>query len=198
MRLEFFVSACVLGIAGTVICLGIPVFAGLLLVGQPQGSESCKFSVLGELTKTAVTGPEDVVRLVRVIEQPDSPVEVVAIDFEGTWVAVHNERYSYGERCKYRIRNRSSRLVTGGEVFVIVGPHAWAGGGGPPFPSQWGNLAPGQEAELGGGGGGGSGGTGGAPSNRVIITVGVAWVDFGDCVYYPSRRIPRELDAARP
>src|SRR5437879_9163196 len=110
MRLEFLVSARILGIAGTATCLGIPVFAGLLLVGQPQGSESCKFSVLGELTKTAVTGPEDVVRLVRVIEQPDSPVEVVAIDFEGTWVAVHNERYSYGERCKYRIRNRSSRL----------------------------------------------------------------------------------------
>src|SRR5207244_11168609 len=61
-------------------------------------------------------------------------------------------------------------IFTGGEVFVTVGPYAWAGGGGPPFPSQWGNLAPGQEAELGGGGGGGSGGTGGAPSNRVIIT----------------------------
>src|SRR6266436_5724406 len=64
----------------------------LLLMGsfglaqqQQHDDDACKFSVQGDPVHATVTGPEDILPLVYVIEQPDSPVEVVSVDLEGMW-----------------------------------------------------------------------------------------------------------------
>ena len=55
-------------------------------VQAPQTADSCHFTVSGELAKPTISGPEDITALVHVVEQPDSPVEILTIDFRESWV----------------------------------------------------------------------------------------------------------------
>src|SRR6266480_6168805 len=72
-----------------------------------QGSNSCGFLVQGEPAHPTVTGPDDIVPLVYVVEQPDSPIEVVSVDLTGMWLSVANEQTTVKDCAKYQIRNRS-------------------------------------------------------------------------------------------
>jgi hypothetical protein len=170
-------------------------FLGLLLlmvtVGvarqQQHGTESCGFAVQGEPTHPTVTGPDDILPLVYVVEQPDSPIEVVSVDLTGMWLSVANEQHTERDCATYKVRNRSDRPVQAFDVGLSVS--ALHGGGGfGAHPSS--PLAPGQLVEIKSCG---SGGHGGAPGNHVRLLVSVQSVDFGDCFYRPSVRIPRSL-----
>jgi hypothetical protein len=61
-------------------------------VQAPQTADSCRFTLSGELAKPTISGPEDITALVHVVEQPDSPVEILAIDFKDSWLSVAHER----------------------------------------------------------------------------------------------------------
>jgi len=37
-------------------------------------------------------GPDELLPLVYVVEQPDSPIEVVSVDLTGTWLSISHER----------------------------------------------------------------------------------------------------------
>jgi hypothetical protein len=160
-------------------------------VQAPQTADSCHFTVSGELAKPTISGPEDITALVHVVEQPDSPVEILAIDFKkDSWLSVAHERATEQLRCTMKIRNRSDQQVKALDLLVIVGPSPSAGQGtgfeGFPGPPQTRSLAPGQEADIIGCGGGGSGG---APGNHVGIFVYVNRVDWYGCLYVPSKRL---------
>jgi hypothetical protein len=60
-------------------------------VQAPQTVDSCHFTVSGELANPTISGPEDITALVHVVEQPDSPVEILAIDFKDSWLSVAHE-----------------------------------------------------------------------------------------------------------
>jgi hypothetical protein len=160
-------------------------------VQAPQAADSCRFTVSGELAKPTISGPEDIIALVHVVEQPDSPVEVLAIDFKDSWVSVAHERENHQLRCTMKIRNRSDQRVKALSLAVIV---ASASGGpgagfeGSPGPGR--SLAPGQEANTRACGGGGSGSVLG---NHIRILVFVGRVDWDGCFYVPSIRLPYEL-----
>lgn len=154
---------------------------------QPTSSESCGFTVQGEPAHPTVTGPEDILPLVYVVEQPDSPIEIVSVDLSGMWVSVANEQHTERDCATYKVRNRSDRLVHAFEMGLKVGSLAGAGGFGTSPTSP---LGPGQVVEIKSCGGGGYGG---APGNHVKLLVLVQSVDFGDCLYRPSIRIPRSL-----
>ena len=163
-------------------------------VQAPQGADSCHFTVSGEPAKPTISGPQDVTALVHVVEQPDSPVEILAIDFKDSWVSVAHERETEHLRCTMKIRNRSGQRVKALSLAVIV---ASASGGpgtgfeGPPGSRGQGwSLAPGQEADITVCGGGGSGG---ALGNHIRILVYVGRVDWDGCFYVPSKRLPYEL-----
>ena len=164
------------------------------LVQAPQTDDSCHFRVSSELAKTTISGPEDITALVHVVEQPDSPVEILTIDFKDSWLSVAHERVTEQLRCTMKIRNRSDQQVKGLSISVIVGPSPSKGQGtgfeGFPGPAQSRSLAPGQEADIIGCGGGGSGG---APGNHIRIFVYVGRVDWDGCFYVPSKRLPYEL-----
>jgi hypothetical protein len=149
-----------------------------------HASESCGFTVQGEPAQPTVEGPDDIVPLVYFVEQPDSPIEVVSVDLTGMWLSVANEQYSVRHCATYKVRNRSDRPVQAFDLELSI-----SGGGGFGAPSS--PLAPGQTAELKACGGGGHGV--GVPGNHVRLLVFARSVDFGDCFYRPSARIPRSL-----
>lgn len=159
-------------------------------VQAPQTADSCHFTVSGELAKPTISGPEDITALVHVVEQPDSPVEILAIDFKDSWLSVAHDRVTEQLRCTMKIRNRSDQQVKALSLHVIVGPSPSAGQGtgfeGSPGPAEGRRLAPGQEADIIGCGGGGSGG---APGNHIRIFVYVSRVDWDGCLYVPSKRL---------
>ena len=61
---------------------------------QQQTDDSCGFVLQGEPTQPTVKGPDDIVPLVYVVEQPDSPLEVVSVDLEGMWPSISNEQHT--------------------------------------------------------------------------------------------------------
>ncbi|HEY6384236.1 MAG TPA: hypothetical protein VIX91_00980 [Candidatus Acidoferrum sp.] len=65
----------------------------------PQTADSCHFKVSGELAKPTISGPKDITALVHIVEQPDSPVEILAIDFKDSWLSVVHERVTEQLRC---------------------------------------------------------------------------------------------------
>jgi hypothetical protein len=154
---------------------------------QQHASGSCGFTVQGEPAHPTITGPDDILPLVYVVEQPDSPIEVVSVDLTGMSLSVANEQHEQRNCATYKIRNRSDRPVQTFNVELSVSTLNGGGGFGANPSSP---LAPGQTVEIRSCGGGGRGG---APGNHVRLLVSVQSVDLGDCFYRPSVRIPRSL-----
>src|SRR5258708_36259096 len=101
-------------------CLGVL----LLALGRPpqtqqsEGSESCGFTVCGAPAKATITGPEEIVSLVHVGEQPDSPAEILAIDFKKSVGSLANERETDQLRCTMQTHNPSERFIRAGWISV--------------------------------------------------------------------------------
>jgi hypothetical protein len=155
---------------------------------QPEDQDSCRFKISESTTKPTITGPEDIVAMTYVIEQPDSPIEILAMDFKDTFVSVSNERFSEQLRCTAKVRNRSDQSIRGFDIAAYVTATAGFGGAGIIAPGGRQNLAPGQETEITACGGNGNGG---APGNRARIVVFVSAVAMDGCSYMPSKRYPR-------
>jgi hypothetical protein len=157
-------------------------------VARQQGNEACGFAVQGELTQPTVKGPDEIVPLVYVVEQPDSPIEVESVDLQGMWLSVSNEQHTEHYCAKYRILNRSDRTIQKFGIMLRLSTSGGGSGGmGTPSSSS---LPPGQAVEIESCG---VRGTGSAKDNFVRLLVFVDSVDFGDCFYKPSLRIPRSL-----
>lgn len=55
---------------------------GASLATPQQKTDACKFNVSESATKPTITGPEDLVAIAHVIDQPDSPIEILSADFK--------------------------------------------------------------------------------------------------------------------
>jgi hypothetical protein len=169
-------------------------FLGLFLLLVTLGSarqqhpdEECTFRVQGEPTRPTVTGPGDLVPLVYVVEQPDSPIEIVSVDLEGMWLSVSHEQHTERNCTKYKVRNRSDRPIQAFGIELRVSNMHGAGGGHGTQSSS--PLGVGETVEIQSCGGG----HGDAPENYVRLLVYVGSVNFGDCFCRPSIRVPRSL-----
>lgn len=154
---------------------------------QQHDDQTCGFTVHGEPTHPDVTGPDDIVPLVYVVEQPDSPIEILSVDLHGMWLSVSGEKLTEHFCNKFIARNRSDRIVQRFDIEIVVQSMSGGGGSGAQSSSP---LPPGQTIEISSCNGGGSGG---ARENRVKVFISVHSADFGDCYYRPSQRIPRTL-----
>jgi hypothetical protein len=158
---------------------------------QSPEANSCRFTVSPSGAKPTITGPEDVTALVYAVEQPDSPVEIVAADFTDSFVAIAHEQFTQQLRCTLKIHNRSDKWIRRVSITVYVARASLEGAGsGSVFeaPGRTQSLAPGQELEIVGCG---TNGYGGAPGNQVRIVMFVGRVDLDDCFYVPSKRYPQ-------
>jgi hypothetical protein len=174
-------------------CLGVLLFAGgpARLPQQSKRNEQSHFATSGSTVRPAITGPEDITALVHVVEQLDSPLEILAIDFKGSFLSVANEHETNQLHCTMKIHNRSDQWIRSTSLEVRAATAS--GGGGTGFEAhrgQWDGLAPGKEMEVHACGGGGSGG---ALGNHLRILVLVRQVEMDDYFYVPSKLIPFEL-----
>ena len=166
------------------------LLACTLGIARQQGSDnSCRFVLAGDLSHPTVKGPNDIVPLVYVVDQPDSPLEVVSVDLEGMWLSISNEQHTEQVCAKYTIRNRSNRTVQKFSVTLQLSTSGGAGGGAGTTSSSL--LAPGQTVDITNSCG--VKGNGSAKNNYVRLLVYVDSVDLGDCFYKPSLRVPRSL-----
>ncbi len=158
---------------------------------QPEPADSCHFAVSQETTKPTITGPEDITPLVYIVDQPDSPVEIVSMDLTGYVLSVAHGRFTFENCWTMKVRNRSGQTANGLEVMTLVSSHGF--GAGPGFssgPSQVEGLGAGQQAEIRSCNGSG---TGDARGDQVRIFAFIERVSINKCVYLPSKRIPYEL-----
>jgi hypothetical protein len=108
-------------------------------------------------------------------------------------LSISNEQHTEKECAKYTIRNRSNRTVQGFWVLLRLSTSGGAGGGvGTPSSSP---LASGQAVDVSSCGVTGSGS---AKNNYVRLLVYVESVDFGNCYYKPSIRVPHSLKINTP
>jgi len=87
---------------------------------QKRDSDACGFVVQGEPTQPAIAGPDDIVPLVYVVGQPGSPIEIVAVDLQGTSLSFSWEQYTVENCVKYKVHNRTDRVVQGFDVELLV------------------------------------------------------------------------------
>ena len=126
------------------LALGVPP-----TLQQPEPVDSCHFTVSGETTKPTITGPEDITPLVYIIEQPDSPVEIVSMDLTGYVLSVTQERFTFKDCWTMKVHNRSDQSVNGLEVMELISSRGF--GPGPGFssgPNQVESFGAGKEAEI--------------------------------------------------
>jgi hypothetical protein len=171
------------------------------LSGQQRSENGCDFNLSGAQVAPNITGPDEIVAITHVVDQPDSPIKIVAADFKNSFITVSNERFTEQLNCTLRVQNQSDRAVrsfetisglAGGNAAVpVLGGY----GASPDNMSTGRSLMPGEQLKIHGCGGRGDGG---APNNRVRLFVSIGSVLFDGCVYVPSRRFPtlRTTDAA--
>jgi hypothetical protein len=164
------------------------VSLGIGLGRKPQqNATACGFTVQDESVEPTIQGPDELVPLVHVVQQPDSPIEVLSVDLTGMWLSISHEQTTEHFCAKYRVRNRSDRTVQGFELRLSVASSGGAGGSGAVSSSA---LAPGQSVDVESCNGGGHGS---AKDNYVRLLVYVHKVELQDCHYKPSLRLPRSL-----
>lgn len=156
-----------------------------------QKSTSCGFAVQGESVEPTIKGPDELVPLVYFVEQPDSPIEVVSVDLTGMRLSISDEQVSEQFCAKYRVRNRSDRTIQEFRISFMLSTNSLSSGGGTSEPFSSSPLSPGQAVDVQSCGGGVEGRS--AKINDVHLLIYVDKVDFEDCHYKPSIRIPRSL-----
>jgi hypothetical protein len=160
--------------------LVLALCATLFASQQPQ-IDACHFTVQDSAERPRISGPPDLVPLVYVVDQPDSPLQISSINLDGSWLSVSGEQYTERTCVKYQVRNRSDRVVQHAVVLLGYGTLSNAGA------SNSASISPGQTAELAACAIGGSGGVRGNPM-KILISVGQ--IDFDDCFLRPSVRVP--------
>jgi hypothetical protein len=151
---------------------------------QQSQPNACRFTVPASSTRPKITGPPDMVPLVYVVDQPDSPIEILSINLDGSWLSVSGERYTERTCVKYQVRNRSDRVVQ--HVEVLLGYNGLSGAG----VSNSASISPGQTAELIACP---MGGSGDERVNPMKILIAVESTVLDDCAYRPSFRVPLSL-----
>src|SRR6266436_6102306 len=86
-------------------------FCASLVANQRPQPNSCQFTIQGTPAQPQISGPPDLVPLVYVVEQPDSPIEIISINLDGSWLSVSGDRYTERTRVRYQVRNRSDRAI---------------------------------------------------------------------------------------
>ena len=157
-----------------------------------QKSTSCGFAVQGESVEPTIKGPDELVPLVYFVEQPDSPIEVVSADLTGMRLSISDEQVSEQFCAKYRVRNRSDRPILEFRISFMLSTNSLSSGGGTSGPFSSSPLSPGQAVDVQSCGGGVEGRS--PKINDVHLLIYVDKVDFEDCHYKPSLRIPRSLN----
>jgi hypothetical protein len=165
-------------------CVLVIAFAAGSFAHQQSQPNVCGFTLQPSSTQPEVTGPPELVPLVYVVDQPDSPIEIQSVNLNGSWLSVSGDRYTHRTCAHYQVRNRSDRAVQ--HVALMLAYNGRGGAGA----SNSAPISAGQTAELIACPIGGSGGTGSTSTNPMKILISVEAVTIDDCAFRPSVRVP--------
>jgi hypothetical protein len=151
-----------------------------------------------------VIGPDWFIPLVHVQNQPDSPLEIVTIDYNKTRLSLASSGYTHEDDYVLRVRNRSDRNILRFDVTLrIVNAAARLAPDRqhnpfpfltrPGFEPRGGPIGPGQTLPVRIRSGAGSGSGPEITPYRVVVTVSV--VEFEGCFYQPSIALPKVLQS---
>jgi hypothetical protein len=177
------------------LCCLLLLICGFAVAHQQQSeSGSGGFSVQGEPTQPNVAGPDDIVPLVHVVEQPDSPLEIASVNLQETSRSSsegqYTEQYTVQPCVTYKVHNRADRVVQSFDLELLVSPGE---GGSTDRVHSSAPLAPGQTVEIKSSCSSIHNGSAARNQVNLKLLVSVLSVDFGDCLYRPSLRMPRSL-----
>jgi hypothetical protein len=171
------------------LALAVVVVVAIPAAAQTPGTSApCAFALNGTLGTPQVIGPPDLVGRLSIVPQPDSPIEIQAVDM--TNMRVHTGGGSYGvdwgSEYTVTLRNRSDQPVYG--VAWMVGVRIGEGGKleGASGLNWKGTLMPG-ETILTTARNDGTRGWSADPTDVVTLLARVDRVRFRDCEYLPSR-----------
>jgi hypothetical protein len=173
---------------GLAVAVAVAVVAAIPAGAQsPRTAAPCGFSLSGTAGTPRVTGPDDLVAWLTVVPQPDSPVDIIAVDLTKMAVSIEGSSYREDRGSEYSVslRNRSDQPVSqvdGMVLFRVVGQRGDGAGG-----TGWswkGTLMPGETVRTVSRSGGGSGRN---AEGDVTLSTTVDRVVFKDCVYEPSK-----------
>jgi len=126
--------------------------------------------------------------LIYVVEQPDSPIEIVSVDLHGTSLEITDNdftaQFTVQSCANYKVRNRSDRDVAAFDLELLVG-------GAPNRVHSSSPLVSGQTGEIKACPGIETGTA--ASKSPISFLVSVVSADLKDCFYRPSLRIPHSL-----
>lgn len=145
---------------------------------QPQ--ERCQFSLITEKPSIRAEGPDDVMRLIKVLEQPDSPVVLTSLDVRRPSLLTSPSQYTMAGMISVEVMNISDASISRVEIGRVAG---WTDGHSSGRWSFGTTLNPGAREVFSF-----SGRSGGATAHPGDLTVllGVDAAFFGDCRYEPS------------
>lgn len=164
-------------------CVLLLAFAAGSVAHQQSQPNACGFTVHPSSARPEITGPPDLVPLVYVLDQPDSPIEIQSINLDGSWLSVSGDRYAERTCVHYQVRNRSDRAIQHVELLLAYNGRGGAGA------SNSASISAGQRAEIVACGIGGSG-DGDARGNQIKILISVGAITIDDCAFRPSVRVP--------
>jgi hypothetical protein len=158
---------------------------------------SCEFELDGrDPVIPLLSGPTEQTSIVHIVDQPDSPIEITAIDLSQSLLALYeggypnSVDYKWEESCRLKIRNRSDREIKDASIQVSLRhKHGGVGGGGVLRRKDVSGLAAGQETPYLEFCGGHASGTRVREGLRLVFVT--RYVDFENCRYFPSMRLPR-------
>ncbi len=158
---------------------------------QPEEPELCQFNLTGEPAQPVITGPQEVASRTHIVTQDDSPVQVTALDLEGSWISLTHDRYADKLCYRAKLRNYSDQSIRDVRFLAHLVVRSVRGGTGGNLHSRSGGLHPNEETEFVEVCGSGGGGTPGGDDYKLLIYV--ESVEFDTCTYYPSLRLPHNL-----
>jgi hypothetical protein len=149
----------------------------------PSRVEVCAFRVLSGLPRSSLIGSPDLVRRVRVLPQPDSPIAVLSVDVSQLRLNAAGYSYDYDGKFGVRIRNVSDWVIKSATVSLLF----WSenDGGGRHIALNH-ALAPGDAAWLAGGGNG-YGWRLGHDIENLELRIAVESVEMDGCSYRPAQ-----------
>jgi hypothetical protein len=169
---------------------------GVSQVAEPTRSTkaACAFRVPKELPRSSLIGSHDLVRRVRVLPQPDSPITVLSVDVSQLQLNTVSSSYDYDGRFGIRIRNISDRVIKS----AIVSLSFWSETGGAGRLTNLNHrLAPGDAVWLAGGGDGGAWRLGHDMEESLELRFAVESVAMDGCTYRPAQARPNRLPGTR-
>jgi hypothetical protein len=160
------------------------MLAAVAVRGYAQ--ERCDFDLRPSASEPRIIASEPVSSRARVLEQPGSPVEIVAADLRGLALTLTDDGYSYHSEARgsVEVHNRSDQHVQFVDVSVLVASCRLIASGGSIARPRRVALPPGAtvriETQFGSGGGIAT------DANPIGVFVWVSGVGLRNCIYRPA------------